>query len=117
MTYYIAIVYIPETWTTKIRYDKQDYNYYDGSYLAMSMIHPITTVRVSSSFEDAALSIVEIYKTKIKEMLEKDPAYDLSKLTLENMEKTIKQFIDNLPNEDIKNSPLIQFSIKQIEIE
>lgn len=117
MTYYIAIVYIPETWTTKIRYDKQDYNHYDGSFLAITMIHPITTVRVSSSFEDAALSIVEIYKTKIKEILDKDQTYDLSKLTLENMEKTIKQFIDNLPNEDMKNSPLMQFSIKQIEIE
>lgn len=117
MTYYIAIVYIPETWTTKIRYDKQDYNHYDGSYLVMNMIHPIITVQVSSKLEDTALSIVEIYKTKIKETLEKDSTYDLSKLTLENMEKTIKQFIDNLPNEDMKNSPLIRFSIKQIEIE
>lgn len=118
MTYYIAIVIIPETWTTGLLSNRKDeYEYYDGLYLAMTMMHPVISIRcTSSNIEKDIETVVEIYKTKIKEILKEDKNYDLSKLTKENMEQTIQQFIVELPIENMKNSRLMQFSIKQIEI-
>lgn len=118
MTYYIAIVIIPETWTTGLFFNRKDeYEYYDGLYLAITMIHPVITIRcISSNIEKDIETVVETYKTKIKETLKEDKNYDLSKLTKENMEQTIQRFIADLPIENMKNSRLMQFSIKQIEI-
>lgn len=118
MTYYIAIVIIPETWATGLLSNRKDeYEYYDGLYLAMTMMHPVISIRcTSSNIEKDIETVVEIYKTKIKETLKEDKNYDLSKLTKENMEQTIQRFIVELPIENMKNSRLMQFSIKQIEI-
>ena len=50
MTYYIAIVIIPETWATGLLSNRKDeYEYYDGLYLAMTMMHPVISIRCTSS--------------------------------------------------------------------